>query len=276
MSAEHPRALLARWGLRPKKRYGQNFLMDSAAARRIARLSVRSAGDRVVEIGAGTGALTYALLAEGAAVTAIEIDPQLAALLRSREDLRGAEVVEADALGFDFAAWARGAPWQAAGNLPYNVATPLVLRFCEMRDGPQTVTAMVQKDVADRLAARPGTAAYGSLSVAVAYAMEVHREFTLGPQSFYPQPKIRSTVVRMVRHDRPPVRPHDLELFWKVVRGAFAYRRKTLANSLVLALGLNRAGIERALADCKLSPEIRGERLDLDDFARLADALAEG
>jgi 16S rRNA (adenine1518-N6/adenine1519-N6)-dimethyltransferase len=276
VSAEHPRALLARWGLRPKKRYGQNFLMDSAAAHRIARLCAPDPGTRVIEIGAGTGALTHALLEQGAKVTALEIDPDLVALLRGREDLSDANIVEADALEFDFFAWSRGEPWQAAGNLPYNVATPLILRFCEMADGPQTVTVMIQKDVADRLAAKPGTAAYGSLSVAVGYAMEVHREFTLGPHSFYPQPKVKSTVVRMVRREQPAVRPRDLDVFWKVVRGAFAYRRKTLANSLVLALGLNRANVERAIVRCKLSPEIRGERLDLDDFARLADELAEG
>lgn len=273
----HPRALLARWGLRPKKRYGQNFLMDAGAAARIARVCV--AGDshaRVVEIGAGTGTLTQALLADGAEVTAIEIDPELVALLRSREELRDAHVVEADALEFDYGSYAHAEAWRVAGNLPYNVATPLILRFCEMVDGPQSLTVMIQKDVAERLAAKPGTAAYGSLTVAVGYAMHVRREFTLGPGSFYPPPKVHSTVVRMERRERPPVKPRDLTLFWKVVRGAFAYRRKTLANSLILSLGMDRAKVERAIATSNLSPEQRGERLDIDDFARLADALAEG
>jgi 16S rRNA (adenine1518-N6/adenine1519-N6)-dimethyltransferase len=269
--------LLARWGLRPKKRHGQNFLMDAGAAARIARVCV--AGDsraRVVEIGAGTGTLTQALLAEGAEVTAIEIDPELVALLRSREELREADIVHADALEFDYRSYARGKPWRVAGNLPYNVATPLILQFCEMDDGPQSLTVMIQKDVAERLAAKPGTAAYGSLTVAVGYAMHVRREFTLGPGSFYPAPKVHSTVVRIERRERPSVQPRDLTLFWKVVRGAFAYRRKTLANSLILSLGMDRAKVERAIATSTLSPEQRGERLDIDDFARLADALAEG
>jgi 16S rRNA (adenine1518-N6/adenine1519-N6)-dimethyltransferase len=269
--------LLARWGLRPKKRFGQNFLMDAGAAARIARICVGSdAGARVVEIGAGTGTLTQALLNEGADVTALEIDRDLVDLLSSRAELASAAIVSADALEFDYAAYGADKPWRVAGNLPYNVATPLIVRFCEMRDGPQSLTVMVQKDVADRLAAKPGTAAYGSLSVAVGYAMHVRREFTLGPRSFYPQPKVDSTVAYMERRDRPPVRPRDLDLFWKVVRGAFAYRRKTLANSLMLSLGLDRARIERALAASNLSVEQRGERLDLDDFARLADALAAG
>jgi 16S rRNA (adenine1518-N6/adenine1519-N6)-dimethyltransferase len=135
---------------------------------------------------------------------------------------------------------------------------------------------MVQKDVADRLAATPGTAAYGSLSVAVQYALNVERAFTLGPSAFYPPPKVRSAVVRMVRRAKPAVEPRDLALFRKVVRGAFAYRRKTLINRLALALEMPHAAVARAVAASRLSPELRGERLDLDDFARLADALAEG
>ena len=284
MSGEHPRALLARWGLRPKKRYGQNFLMDAAAARRIARLSVSPVGDApqtekrstVLEIGAGTGTLTRALLDEGADVTALEIDPDLAALLRSREDLAAAHVVEADALEFDYAAWSDGKTWRVAGNLPYNVATPLVLRFAHMQAPPEVVTVMVQKDVADRFSAKPATAAYGSLSVSLKYAMHVRRAFTLGPRSFYPSPRVDSTVVQLIARAQPAVRPRDVELFWKVVRGAFAYRRKTLANSLMLSLGIERDRIELALAASHLPAEQRGERLDLDDFARLADALAEG
>ncbi|MBV8149122.1 MAG: 16S rRNA (adenine(1518)-N(6)/adenine(1519)-N(6))-dimethyltransferase, partial [Candidatus Eremiobacteraeota bacterium] len=141
--------------------------------------------------------------------------------------------------------------------------------------GPETLTVMIQKDVAERIAAKPGSRAYGSLSLAVRYAMEVEPAFTLGPRSFFPPPKVRSTVVLLRRRVEPPVRPRDLAFFWKVVRAAFAYRRKTLANSLMLALGFDRARIKQALAQSDLSPEQRGERLDFDDFARLADALAE-
>jgi len=275
---QHPRALLAQRGLRPKKRFGQNFLMEARAAQRIARLAAsRDGGDavpRVLEIGAGTGALTLALLAEGADVTAIEIDPDLVAILRSRADLEAATIVEADALAFDYHAYARGGAWSVAGNLPYNVATPIVTSLVEMEDGPSSLTVMVQKDVADRFAAAPGTPAYGSLSVAVQYAMRVERAFTLAPGAFYPPPKVHSTVVRLVRRETPAVRPRDLALFRKVVRAAFAYRRKTLANGLALALGAQRASVASAIAACGFAPEERGERLSLDDFARLADELA--
>ena len=276
----HPRALLDARGLRPKKRFGQNFLMDAAASQRIARLALDGISDpyreRVLEIGAGTGALTAARVEAGASVTALEIDPDLVAILRERDDLRGAEIVQADALEFDFAAFGGGETWHVAGNLPYNVATPLVAGLTEMEGGPKSIVAMLQKDVADRLAARPGTPAYGSLSVAVQYAMTVERAFTLGPRHFHPKPKVDSTVVRLVRRDEPAVRPKDLALFRKVVRAAFAYRRKTLANSLALALDIGRDTITRAIVAADLAPELRGERLDLNDFARLADELAQG
>ncbi len=273
-----PRQLLAKAGIRPKKRYGQNFLVNAAAARQIARLSQAGATPEMptLEIGAGTGALTQALLEEGAELTAIEIDPDLVALLRTNGELNTAQIIQSDAMAFDYLAWAAGRRWRVAGNLPYNIATALILRLIELADGPDSLTVMLQKDVADRLVAAPATPAYGSLSVAVQYAMHVEPAFTLAPGSFFPPPKVRSTVVRLVRRAQPAVRATDLALFWKVVRGAFAYRRKTLANSLALALDFDRATIARALTLSNLSPELRGERLDLSDFARLADALAEG
>jgi 16S rRNA (adenine1518-N6/adenine1519-N6)-dimethyltransferase len=272
-----PRHLLAQARIRPRKRYGQNFLVNVSAARNVARLSLRDAAPntRALEIGAGTGTLTLALLEEGADLTALEIDPNLVDVLRSRTDLSAARIIAADALTFDYGAWSAGQQWLAAGNLPYYIATPLMLRLIEMDDGPDSLTIMVQKDVADRLVAAPATPAYGSLSVAVQYAMRAERAFTLSPRSFFPAPKVDSSVVHLVRRAEPAVRTRDQSLFWKVVRGAFAYRRKTLVNSLALSLGLDRVTILRALALSNLSPELRGERLDLSDFARLADALAE-
>ncbi len=272
-----PRRLLAQSGLRPKKRYAQNFLQNASAARKIARLSLDGSppDQQTLEIGAGTGVLTRALLDEGAHVTALEIDPELVSMLRAREDLARAKILLADALTFDYRGWASGRQWSVAANLPYNVATAVLLRLIEMEHGPDSMTVMVQKDVADRFAAAAATPAYGSLSIAVQCAMRVESAFTLSPGSFFPPPKVRSTVVRLIRRTQPAVRPRDLATFWKVVRGAFAYRRKTLVNSLALALDYDRAKIARALESCNLSAELRGERLDLADFSRLADALAE-
>jgi 16S rRNA (adenine1518-N6/adenine1519-N6)-dimethyltransferase len=263
--------------LRPQKRYGQHFLVDTAAATAAARLCVD--GDPsvpVMEIGAGTGVLTQALLDERANVTAIDIDAPLLNKLRERSELREAAFQLGDALTFDFASWANGRTWRAAGNLPYNIATPLILRLLQMDDGPQTMTFMIQKDVALRLSAAAGTASYGSLSVAVQNAARVEYGFSVGPRAFYPPPNVQSAVVRIVRRDLPAVRPRDGDLFEKVVRGAFAYRRKTLVNSLSLALALPHERVERAVAAAGIALEQRGERLELDDFSRLADALAEG
>lgn len=266
---------MSAWGLRPKKKFGQNFLMDASAAHRIARLAVdgATAPARLIEIGAGTGALTQALIEEGADVTAIEIDPELNLILRSLGDLSSASIVEADALAFDYESYASHGEWRVAGNLPYNIATPLIVGFCEMSRAPETITVMIQKDVAARLAARPGTPAYGSLSIAVQYAMTVERAFTLKPGAFYPAPKVDSAVVHLTRRAEPPVTPRNLARFREIVRAAFAYRRKTLSNSLMHALELQRDELKRALAVAGLDELVRGEQLSMADFARLADAL---
>jgi len=228
----------------------------------------------VVEAGAGTGALTRALLANGAGVTALEIDPELVAILRERPDLQAATILEADALEFDYDAHSAGREWCATGNLPYNVATPLILRWLELRNPPSRIVAMVQRDVADRFTAMPSTPAYGSLTLAVGYSMEVRRAFTLGPGAFYPRPKVDSAVVVMERRRTPAVIARNPEFLMQVVRAAFAYRRKTLANSLALALDIPRARTQETLGRLGLDTEIRAEQLDLGALAALADDLA--
>jgi 16S rRNA (adenine1518-N6/adenine1519-N6)-dimethyltransferase len=260
--------------LRPKKHLGQHFLMDAGAAKHIASLCTLDGPGTVVEIGAGTGSLTRALLAAGARVTAVEIDPALAGVLREQPDLGAANIVCADALEFDYAAAAGGEPWCAAGNLPYNVATPLIIGWLTRAPEPQRIVVMVQRDVADRFTAKPGTPAYGSLSLLVRYYTVARRAFVLGPGAFYPRPRVDSAVVVMERRAEPAVGVRDREFFWQVVRAAFAYRRKTFANSLALALGIERARVQAALAEHKLDSEIRAEQLDLGAFAALADELA--
>jgi len=248
--------------------------MDGGAAKRIAVLCVSGAAHRVIEIGAGTGALTHALLQCEANVTALEIDHDLIAILREREDLAAAEILEGDALTFDFDARTSGDAWTAAGNLPYNVATPLILRFFELENPPQRIVAMIQKDVAERFVAKPGTPEFGSLSLFVQFHASVRRALTLGPQSFYPKPGVDSAVVVLERLATPPIDVRDRAFFLQVVRGAFAYRRKTLANSLQLALAIERERTQRALAALGIDTEIRAEQLDLGTFAALADRLA--
>ena len=248
--------------------------MDGGTATRIARLAVDAPGDRVLEIGAGTGALTAALLRLGADVTAFDVDPDMTAVLRARTDLAGADVRDGDALTFDYAGWAAGRPWRAAGNLPYNVGTPLLVRLASLPEPPDRIVAMIQKDVADRLLAKPGTAQYGSLTVAIGLTMRVERAMTVPPSAFFPRPGVVSTVVVLHLLPEPAAHVRDRTRFEQVVRGAFAYRRKTLANSLALSLELPRARIAAAIASLALDPDVRGEELDLRSFAALSDALA--
>ena len=248
--------------------------MDGGTATRIARLAVDAPGERVLEIGAGTGALTAALLRLGADVTAFDLDPEMVAILQGREDLRGVDVRLGDALRFDYAGWAGDADWRVAGNLPYNVGTPLLVKLASLQRPPQRIVAMIQKDVADRLLAKPGTAQYGSLTVAIALTMRVERALKVPPSAFYPRPRVDSTVVVLHRLDEPPVTVKDRARFEQVVRGAFAYRRKTLANSLALALDMPRERIAAAISSLALKSDVRGEDLDLRSFAALADALA--
>jgi 16S rRNA (adenine1518-N6/adenine1519-N6)-dimethyltransferase len=271
--AGNARALLGARFLRPKKHLGQHFLMDGGAAARIARLC--EGLPRIIEIGAGTGALTAQLATCDARVSAIEIDPDLVAILRERDELRSVEIIEADALAVDYAALAGDAAWCAAGNLPYNVATPLILLWLGLTNPPERIVAMVQKDVADRFMAKLATPAYGSLTLAVQYWMEVERAFVLGPGVFYPRPRVDSAVVVMRRRAMPAVPARDREFLLQVVRAAFAYRRKTLANSLALALGIPRERTQAALATLGHDTEIRGEHFDLGAFAKLADILIE-
>ena len=263
--------------LRPKRYLGQHFLLDSAAAQRIAQIASEPSngiGDfRILEIGAGTGALTSALAETQRPITAIEIDAELVRSLQAVPELSNVTLLQADALTFDYAGFAAELPWRATGNLPYNIGTPLLLQWVEMQSGPQQIVVMLQKDVADRLAAKPSTAAYGSLTLAVQFVMRIERLFTLRPQAFYPRPKVDSTVVRLVRHAEPPVVTNDAKFLLQVTRAAFAYRRKTLANSLQLALKIEPARTRSALNSIGLGPEVRGEQLELAQFAAFADHL---
>lgn len=252
---------------------GQHFLADRGAARRIAALCIEGGLLDLFEIGAGTGVLTEALVEAGARVAAVEVDPDMTQILASRVELAGVRVMQEDALSFDYDT-VTPERWCACGNLPYNIATPLVLRWLDLARPPERIVVMIQRDVADRFTAKPSTPAYGSLTVALALSTRIRRAFVLGPPAFYPRPKVDSAVVVMERLADPPVPVRDRAFLLQVVRAAFAYRRKTLANSLALALGIARARTQCSLAALGLDTEIRAEQLDLGAFAALAGDLA--
>ena len=228
---------------------------------------------RVLEVGAGTGALTAALATRGARLTALEIDSALVKLLRDRSDLRDVEVIEADALRFPYGDYAGDLPWRMAGNLPYNVGTPLVAELSKLARPPERMVVMLQRDVVDRLVAKPSTPAYGSLTLVVAARMHAKRAFTIGRSHFYPRPNVDSSVVVLEPRARD-LGIADFERFDAIVKAAFAYRRKTLCNSLALALAIPRERTVAALDALDLNPEIRAEQLDLPTFAELARRLA--
>jgi 16S rRNA (adenine1518-N6/adenine1519-N6)-dimethyltransferase len=264
--------LLTRYGLAPSRSRGQNFVVDPNTVRRIARLSGVGPGDHVVEIGAGLGALTLALVDTGASVTAIEVDHGLVDVLHETVGHR-ARIVAADALTVDWNALLVGSDrWTLVANLPYNVATPLV---CDLLDGVSSIDSMlvmVQREVADRFAARPGSDAYGAVSVKIAYWAEASVVGRVPATVFLPRPKVDSALVAIKRRGVPAVDPASAsatEIF-ELVRAGFAHRRKMLRRSLadvVTPAMFERAGIR---------PEARAEELGIEQWGALAAARRDG
>jgi 16S rRNA (adenine1518-N6/adenine1519-N6)-dimethyltransferase len=270
-----PRAVLREAGLRPKKSFGQNFLVAEGIARAIARACVPDdeiGRARVVEIGAGTGALTTRLAERAASVTAIERDRDLVPLLAQALEGTRAHVLEADAQSADFAALLGppDAPRVLCGNLPYAITGPLLRTAVEHADRIDRVVFMVQDEVAHRLAARPGTKAWGGLTVFVRAAFDVRRLLRAPPGAFHPPPEVTSAVVELCPL-RPP-RARETDQFRALVRRAFEARRKTLRNAWAGLAG-DGESLERAAAKAGVSLDARGETLDVDAFARMADAL---
>jgi 16S rRNA (adenine1518-N6/adenine1519-N6)-dimethyltransferase len=264
-------ALLDKHGLRPSRALGQNFVVDPNTVRRIARLAGVGPGDRVLEIGAGLGSLTLALLETGAAVTAIEVDRGVLPVLRSVVEPAGATVVEGDAMRLDWGALLGAGPWTLVANLPYNIATPLL---ADLLDGQPAITrmlVMVQREVGERLAARPGEDAFGAVSVKVRYWATAAVVGRVPPTVFVPKPNVESVLVDIVRRPAPAVAPADAtasELF-ALVRAGFAHRRKMLRRSLAEVVDL--ATFARAGVD----PAGRPEELDVDAWGRLAQAVRD-
>jgi 16S rRNA (adenine1518-N6/adenine1519-N6)-dimethyltransferase len=274
LGASALRTLAERHGIRPKRALGQHFLIDPNLARAIASDAGVGPGDRVVEIGAGLGSLTRALAEAGAEVLAVEVDPSLIpALKESVSGLRRVRVLHADAM--DRAWWdelGEGDGWVLAANLPYNVATRMVLDT--LRDVPQVrrLVVMVQHEVGERLVAGPGEQAYGIPSLRVAYRADGALVRRVPPSVFWPRPKVESVIIRLVRRDEPSVGV-DEDRLWTVVDAGFAERRKTMRNAL-RRLGIEGQDADHLLEAVGIAPSARAETLSLEDFARIAEALS--
>jgi 16S rRNA (adenine1518-N6/adenine1519-N6)-dimethyltransferase len=261
-------SLLAAHGLAPSRALGQNFVVDPNTVRRIARLAGVGPGDHVVEIGAGLGSLTLALAETGASVTAVEVDRHVLPALRSvlAERAPAVTVVEGDAMRLDWGTTLAGAPsWALVANLPYNVATPLVLDVLDDVPAVDRLLVMVQKEAGERLAAGVGDPAYGIPSVKVAYHAVASLVGTVGPNVFLPKPKVESVLVSIVRRAGGPAVATDPARLFALVRAGFGQRRKMLRRSLAGLVG------PEAFAAAGVEPTARAEELSVEDWARLAE-----
>ncbi|HKJ71707.1 MAG TPA: 16S rRNA (adenine(1518)-N(6)/adenine(1519)-N(6))-dimethyltransferase RsmA [Gammaproteobacteria bacterium] len=252
---------------RPRKRFGQNFLVDANIVGKIVEAMAPAAADRMVEIGPGQGALTGALLERVDHLDAIEVDRDLAPEVAGLAGPERLTVHAADALRFDFAdlSAARGGPLRVVGNLPYNISSPLLFHLLGQLPAVADMHFMLQQEVVDRLAAAPGSKTYGRLSVMVQAQCRVTPLFRVPPGAFYPVPKVSSAVVRLQPNPADAPRPRDPEVFRSVVAQAFQARRKTLRNALK---GLCPPECLRAAG---IDPGARAETLTVADFIRLAD-----
>lgn len=271
------RTLLARHDFHFSKSMGQNFLINPEIPRRIAEASGADRSCGVLEIGPGVGSLTSELAERAGRVTAVELDrtllPVLAETLAGRENV---EILSGDVMKLDLDALCAekfsGLSPMVCANLPYNITTPVLTRLTETNCF-RTVTVMIQREVARRICAAPGTSECGSFSLFMQYFMETELLFDVPPSCFCPAPKVTSSVLRCVRRPAPAVTVADEAFFFRTIRGAFALRRKTLVNSLSHSLNFSREAVADAVAACGLPPDVRGERLTLQDFAQLSEIL---
>lgn len=255
---------------RARKRFGQNFLHDAGVIRRIIQSINPRPGQQLVEIGPGQGAITLPLLQVCGKLDVIELDRDLVEPLTHKAAPAGTLTIhQADALKFDFRALAHARKLRVAGNLPYNISTPLLFHLLSQSDYIQDMHFMLQKEVVERMAALPGNGDYGRLSVMIQYHCRVEPLFRIGPGAFTPAPKVESAFVRLTPWQQPPATVEDYDSLVNVVRQAFAQRRKTLRNTLRGVLD------EADIRACGSDPGTRPETLTLQQYAALANRLAQ-
>ncbi len=268
MAAVKPAELLRRYGLRPKKGWGQNFLGDEQLLSSLAALARLRPGDLAVELGAGLGHFTRALAATGAQVIAVERDRELAPILRA--ELPGVQVEEADAKSFDLRAVATRAGQRVVvcGNLPYHLSSPILFHLLDQRDAVRRAVLLLQREVAERIAAPAGGRDYGLLSVLVQHVADASIGLRVPPHAFTPPPEVESAALVLEFLERPRADVRDEARFRKLVKAAFSQRRKTLWNA-VKSLPGGREALEKAGID----PKRRGETLTVEEFASVERAL---
>ncbi len=275
-------AILQKYGFHFQKKYGQNFLIDPRVLDKIIEAAEIGPEDYVLEIGPGIGTMTQALADQAREVYAVEIDTKLIPILEETlKDYSNVTIVNEDIMKVDIGALARdhngGRPIKVVANLPYYITTPIIMALFEKEVPLSSVTVMVQKEVADRMQVGLGTKDYGALSLAVQYYASPYIVANVPPNCFIPRPAVGSAVIRLTRHEKPPVEVSDPDFMFRIIRASFNQRRKTLQNGLYNSpeLQVSKEEVARALTQMGLSPSIRGEKLTLDQFARLADLLQD-
>ena len=265
-----------------QKKFGQNFLIDSHVLDKIVSAAGITKDDFVLEIDPGIGTMTQYLAASARKVFAVEIDKALIPILEDTlKEFDNVQVINQDILKVDIKKLAEehndGKPIKVVANLPYYITTPIIMGLFESQVPIDSITVMVQKEVADRMKVGPGTKDYGALSLAVQYYAEPYIVANVPPNCFMPRPKVGSAVIRLTRHEKPPVEVADEKLMFRLIRASFNQRRKTLANGLNNSpeLSYSKEEIQQTIEKCGFKAGIRGEALTLKDFAKLANAFSE-
>lgn len=263
-----------RFDIKMSKKLGQNFLIKRGIVDEIVKAADLQEGEPVLEIGPGIGTLTQGLAQSGANVTAIELDTRLLEVLDTTlAQYNNVTIVHGDVLKLDVPSIMNNEPFKVVANLPYYITTPIIMSLLESRLPIERLVVMVQKEVALRMVAKPGTKDYGALSVAVQYYTKPDIVLDVPPKSFLPAPAVTSSVIRCVLRDKPPVDVVDEKLFFRVVKAGFAQRRKTFANTMKTT-GLSKDRIEELLVKANIDGQRRGETFTLQEFADVANAWA--
>lgn len=275
-------AVLQKYNFVFQKKFGQNFLIDTHVLDKIIRAAQIEEDDCVLEIGPGIGTMTQYLACAARRVIAVEIDRALIPILEDTLDgYENVRIINEDVLKVDIAKLAEeensGGPIKVVANLPYYITTPIIMGLFENHVPVKSITVMVQKEVADRMQTGPGSKDYGALSLAVQYYSKPYIVANVPPNCFMPRPKVGSAVIRLERHEEPPVQVQDEKLMFRIIRASFNQRRKTLANGLKNSaeLDFTKEEIEEAILALGKGPSIRGEALTLAEFAQLSDLLGK-
>ena len=273
-------AVLQKYNFSFQKKFGQNFLIDTHVLDKIIRAAGITKDDMVLEIGPGIGTMTQYLAEAAGKVTAVEIDKNLIPILEDTlSEYDNVTIINEDVLKLDIRRLAdeenQGRPIKVVANLPYYITTPIIMGLFENHVPMESITVMVQKEVADRMQTGPGSKDYGALSLAVQYYAEPYIVANVPPNCFMPRPRVGSAVIRLTCHKQPPVEVKDEKLMFDIIRASFNQRRKTLANGLKNSdkLKYSREEIEEAIQSLGKGASVRGEALTLEEFAKLADFL---